>query len=120
MEKILNQTLAATAAAATTSGEASSGAESSQSDGKPGPVQFILTDLHPHVENWRQAAAQSPNIRYEAESVDATHAPRGLIERVRAGGNKVFRLFNLAFHHFDDPLAREILKDTLETSDGFG
>ena len=119
VEKILNQTLAASATAST-SGKAGD-AESSHPDGSsPGPVQFILTDLHPHVENWRQAAAQSPNIRYEAESVDATHAPRGLIERVRAGGKKVFRLFNLAFHHFDDPLARDILKDTLATSDGFG
>lgn len=31
----------------------------------------------------------------------------------------MFRLFNLAFHHFDDPLAKAILKNTLETSDGF-
>jgi hypothetical protein len=34
-------------------------------------------------------------------------------------GTRPFRLFNLAFHHFEDPLAKAILKNTLETSDGF-
>ena len=31
----------------------------------------------------------------------------------------VFRLFSLAFHHFDDELAIKILEDTLKTSKGF-
>ena len=32
---------------------------------------------------------------------------------------KMFRLFSLAFHHFDDELATKILRNTLQTSDGF-
>ncbi len=87
------------------------------------PVRFVLTDLHPHAENWAAAAAASPNILYEAEPVDASAAARSLIDKyavVDGKRKKVFRLFNLAFHHFDDPLAKEILKNTVETSDGFG
>ena len=86
------------------------------------PVEFVLTDLHPHVEDWAVAARQSPNIRYESEPVDASAAARGMIEThagVGKGRKKVLRLFNLAFHHFDDGLARAILKNTVETSDGF-
>ncbi|KFY11329.1 hypothetical protein V491_07252, partial [Pseudogymnoascus sp. VKM F-3775] len=49
--------------------------------------------------------------------VDATNAPANLI---LDDGKKTFRLFNLAFHHFDDSLGREILKNTLKTSEGFG
>ncbi|TPX15467.1 uncharacterized protein E0L32_004447 [Thyridium curvatum] len=92
------------------------------------PVKFVLTDLHPHIDNWREAAARSPNVSYEPSSVDASHADPALLARHAGGGGdggekqkkKVFRLFNLAFHHFDDDLARAILKDTVETSDGFG
>ena len=32
---------------------------------------------------------------------------------------KVFRLFCLSFHHFDDAMARKVLKSTLDTSDAF-
>lgn len=34
-------------------------------------------------------------------------------------GKNVMRLFNLSFHHFDDTLARGILKDTVDTGHGF-
>ncbi|KAK3381674.1 hypothetical protein B0H63DRAFT_416557 [Podospora didyma] len=84
------------------------------------PVRFVLTDLHPHVEDWRKASSSSPNISYVTESVDAANAPADLVGRYKGEGKKVFRLFNLAFHHFDDPLAKAILKNTVETSDGFG
>ena len=84
------------------------------------PVQFVLTDLHPHEENWRAVAAQRPNVGYEARPVDAANVPAELVSRYKEGGKKLFRLFNLAFHHFDDPLARAILKNTIETSNGFG
>ncbi|ORY57577.1 uncharacterized protein BCR38DRAFT_449536 [Pseudomassariella vexata] len=83
-------------------------------------VDFVLTDLHPHVESWERAAKKSAYITYEAESVDAANAPPELVGRYKDKGQKVFRLFNLAFHHFDDGLARAILKNTVETSDGFG
>ncbi|KAI0421563.1 hypothetical protein F5X98DRAFT_328662 [Xylaria grammica] len=83
-------------------------------------VKFILTDLHPHVESWEKAASASPCLTYVSSPVDAAAAPPDLILKNKAQGKGVFRLFNLAFHHFDDDLARAILKNTVETSDGFG
>ena len=79
------------------------------------PVKFVLTDLYPHIPDWTRAAAKSKNLSFVSEPVDATNAPADLIE----GDKKIFRLFNLAFHHFDDEIASKILKNTLETSDGF-
>lgn len=86
-------------------------------------VDFVLTDLHPHVEAWAAAAKKSDRLTYVAQPVDAARAPADLLRKYsRKGGNGrgIFRLFNLAFHHFDDGLARSILKNTVETSDGFG
>ncbi|KAI1078871.1 hypothetical protein F5B20DRAFT_546495 [Whalleya microplaca] len=89
-------------------------------------VRFVLTDLHPHVEAWEAAARQSAHLTYVPEPVDAANAPPDLLKRYGENGNGkgkgkgVFRLFNLAFHHFDDGLARAILRNTVETSDGFG
>lgn len=60
--------------------------------------------------------------------MDASDAPADLLTNhlntaaaLPGGGSnkKQFRLFNLAFHHFDDALARRILANTLRTSDGF-
>ncbi|KAI1866850.1 uncharacterized protein JN550_007397 [Neoarthrinium moseri] len=96
-------------------------AVAAESNGVPeGAVDFVLTDLHPHPESWAVIAKQSAHITYEPSSVDAANAPPGLVGRYKSAGKKVFRLFNLAFHHFDDPLARAILKNTVESSDGFG
>ena len=88
---------------------------------------FVLTDLRPHVEAWERASKRSENLRFVAEGVDASDAPKDLLERVpglTAGvgeeKKKVMRLFSLAFHHFDDGLAEGILRNTTETSDGFG
>lgn len=83
------------------------------------PCQFVLTDLHPHVEEWAVAARDSRNVSYEAGSVDAANVPPELVERFTREGKKVCRLFSLAFHHFDDPLAKAILRNTVETSDAF-
>ncbi|KAI2628264.1 hypothetical protein GGS21DRAFT_492915 [Xylaria nigripes] len=83
-------------------------------------VQFILTDLHPHVESWEKAARMSPHLTYISTPVDAAAAPVDLIMQSKAEGKGVFRLFSLAFHHFDDGAARAILKNTVETSDAFG
>ncbi|KAF4971107.1 hypothetical protein FSARC_1998 [Fusarium sarcochroum] len=80
------------------------------------PVRFILTDLHPNVEAWDRVAQKNPLLTYERTSVDATAAPKHLVRR--DDGTKPFRLFNLAFHHFDDDLAKAILRDTVETSEG--
>lgn len=90
------------------------------------PVQFVLTDLHPHIENWTEAASRSPNVHFSPDSVDASDAPADLLTNHLNTTTlqvdkkkKQFRLFNLAFHHFDDALARRILANTLRTSDGF-
>ncbi|TAQ87509.1 hypothetical protein B7494_g4168 [Chlorociboria aeruginascens] len=82
-----------------------------------GGVKFVLTDLHPHIPDWTEAAKKSENLSFIAESVDAANAPNDLN---CPAGKKVFRLYNLAFHHFDDKLGSEILKNTLENANGFG
>ena len=90
------------------------------------PVQFVLTDLHPHIDNWTTAASRSPNVHFSPDPVDASDAPADLLANhlntaatLPVENKKHFRLFNLAFHHFDDALARRILANTLRTSDGF-
>ncbi|KAH8666789.1 hypothetical protein BX600DRAFT_511688 [Xylariales sp. PMI_506] len=84
-------------------------------------IPFVLTDLHPHPDAWARLAKASPNLTYEAAPVDAAAAPAELIARYKTGPDRrVFRLFNLAFHHFEDDLARAILRDTVRNSDGFG
>ena len=88
-------------------------AESFSSNG----VKFILTDLHPHIPDWTEAAKKSDNLSFVSEPVDAANAPASLNG---TDGKKIFRLYNLAFHHFDDKLGSDILRNTLETADGFG
>ena len=85
-------------------------------------VDFILTDIAPHLEAWGEAAKRSHNLHYIPTPVDASDAPSDLLELLPKSGKKrkVFRLFNLAFHHFDDPLATKIVQNSIETSDGFG
>ena len=85
-------------------------------------VQFVLSDISPHVGAWSALAKKSENLSYIAQSVDATNAssPETLLKDVPAArGKKVMRLFNLAFHHFDDELAAKVLENTVDTSDGF-
>lgn len=84
---------------------------------KRGDVKFILTDLHPHIPDWTEASKRSENLSFVSESVDAANAPASLNA---SGDQKIFRLYNLAFHHFEDPLGSAILRNTLETADGFG
>ncbi|KAL2047246.1 hypothetical protein N7G274_001265 [Stereocaulon virgatum] len=87
-----------------------------------GSVDFVMTDIHPHLQAWSAASAQSENLHYVPTSVDAANAPQDLLSLAgtREGTNKqTFRLFSLAFHHFPDPLAVAILQDTLATSSGF-
>ncbi|KAI1007280.1 hypothetical protein K3495_g941 [Podosphaera aphanis] len=80
-------------------------------------VQFVLTDLHPHIAEWTKVSKRSENVTFVAESVNAANAPPALHGN---SDRRIFRLYNLAFHHFDDQLATAILHDTLETADGFG
>lgn len=86
-------------------------------------VNFVLTDIHPHLEAWERAAKRSDNVKFVRESVDAGDAPFDLLAKVdglpEEQRKKVFRLFSLAFHHFDDDAAIQILRNTLATSSGF-
>ncbi|KAK5048362.1 hypothetical protein LTR84_006032 [Exophiala bonariae] len=85
-------------------------------------VQFVLTDISPHVSAWTAITKKSENISYVSQSVDATNAPstETLLKGIPGTKNKkVMRLFSLAFHHFDDDLAAKVLENTTETSDGF-
>lgn len=79
-----------------------------------GPVQFILTDLFPAVSAWKAIAKQSDNISYIDEPVDATKALR-----LAEPGKKECRIFNLCFHHFDDPAAKTVLRSAVESADAF-
>lgn len=111
-----------------------SNSHSTTTTGEADAIKFVLTDLHPHPHLWAQAAAESANVSYVPYPVDAANVPGGLIGRYRNGEEgqgqgqggkkkKVFRLFNLAFHHFGDGLARRILKGTVEgaeVGEGFG
>ena len=85
-------------------------------------VHFVLTDISPHVNAWESIAKRSENISYVNQSVDATNAPHAdtLLKDVpHVKEKKVMRLFSLAFHHFDDDLAADVLENTIETADGF-
>ena len=82
-----------------------------------GAVQFILTDLHPHIPDWTDASKRSENLTFVSDPVDAANAPASLNGK---DGRKIFRLYNLAFHHFEDKLGLDILRNTIETADGFG
>lgn len=78
------------------------------------PVKFILTDLYPHLSAWEKIVKRSDNISYIADSVDATTAMK------LAGPNeKECRIFNLCYHHFDDPLAGKVLRRAIESADAF-
>lgn len=114
IERELNQKLANKKAPSAPTG---SGATQVVNDEPNESVKFVMTDLHPHIPEWKEACSKSKNLTFVSKPVDATNAPADLI---LDDGKKVFRMFNLAFHHFDDSLGRDILKNTLETSDGFG
>lgn len=116
IEKDLNSQLADQTDSAQTRGPRTRSRQSSKLASKTG-VQFVLTDLHPHIPDWTEAAKRSDNLSFVSKSVDAANAPEDLVAE---GEAKVFRLYNLAFHHFDNKLGADILRNTLETADGFG
>lgn len=89
--------------------------------GKPN-VEFVLSDISPHISAWTAAAKKSENLGFVPQRVDATDAPspKVLLQNAHnTDGKKIMRLFSLAFHHFDDDLATKVLQNTIETSDGF-
>lgn len=96
------------------------------------PVPFLLSDLYPNLEAWIQHSSRSDNLGFIPQRVDATNPPFAAISCTTPGdkdaalnqgfehdGRKVFRLFCLSFHHFDDEGAKRVLKSTMETSDAF-
>ncbi|PYH49798.1 putative salicylate hydroxylase [Aspergillus saccharolyticus JOP 1030-1] len=78
------------------------------------PVQFLLTDLYPHLEAWQRITKKQPNISYVADPVDARLAPR-YADKDR----KECRVFNICFHHFADEDARGILRSAVQEGDAF-
>ena len=78
------------------------------------PVRFTLTDLYPAVSEWKAIAKRSENISYIDQPVDATKALR-----LAENGRKECRIFNLCFHHFDDPAAATVLRSAIESADAF-
>lgn len=84
------------------------------------PLEFLLSDIKPNLGEWKKHKATSPYIDYVERPVDAANPPPEVISGGKSGrGKKVFRLYCLSFHHFDDPLAAKILQSTMETADGF-
>ncbi|KAJ5199690.1 hypothetical protein N7491_009512 [Penicillium cf. griseofulvum] len=83
-----------------------------ESEGK-GPVQFVLTDLYPHTEEWERISKKQQNVTYIESPVDARAVPRFAIS------TKECRIFNICFHHFGDEDAAGILKNTIESADSF-
>ncbi|KAF2400266.1 hypothetical protein EJ06DRAFT_556604 [Trichodelitschia bisporula] len=90
-------------------------------------IPFLLTDIHPHIESWTSLCAKSEHLRFVPEPVDATDPPAAVISATACtndsaagiiSGRRVFRLFCLSFHHFDDALARRVMESTLATADG--
>ncbi|KAL9104333.1 MAG: hypothetical protein Q9163_000724 [Psora crenata] len=111
-------------------GQLNGDASTNEQAEEPTAVDFILTDIHPHLPAWKRASERSARMKYVPVPVDAAQAPQDLLqlagisspgdplERPRPD-QKLFRLFSLAFHHFDDELAVRILQNTLATSSGF-
>ncbi|KAL9014441.1 MAG: hypothetical protein Q9173_000923 [Seirophora scorigena] len=100
-------------------------------------VDFILTDLFPHIPSWKRACSTSAHLHYIPAPINACCTPANMLSLTRppllllAGSSssqeqkksgekkKPFHLFSLAFHHFPDPLARLVLRDALAASAGF-
>jgi hypothetical protein len=74
-------------------------------------------------------SAQSDNLSFIPQKVDATDPPIAVTSLSSTNNQssdgefisdtRVFRLYCLSFHHFDDELAKKVLKSTMETADGF-
>ncbi|KAJ5893404.1 hypothetical protein N7495_005095 [Penicillium taxi] len=83
-----------------------------ESEGKDS-VQFVLSDLYPHVEEWECISKKQQNVTFIETPVDARAIPRF------AKTKKECRIFNICFHHFGDKDAAGILKNAIESADSF-
>ncbi|KAJ3004437.1 hypothetical protein HKX48_001228 [Thoreauomyces humboldtii] len=77
-------------------------------------IDFYMTDLFPDVEAWKKAVTGRRTLKYIEDAVDATSPP----DHVRS--MSAFRAFFLSFHHFDDVLAKRVVKSSMASGDGFG
>lgn len=76
------------------------------------PPKFILTDLHPRVEAWREAKNEQPDaIDFEPSPIDATRIPPAIAEG-RA------RVIINVLHHFPPSLAQAVLADAVRGGRG--
>jgi hypothetical protein len=92
------------------------------------PIKFLMTDIKPHILSWEILSRENASLGYVSEPVDATNPPAPVISG-RCHGLKsdvegenprrVFYLYCLAFHHFDDDMARKVIRSTLHSADGF-
>ena len=93
---------------------------------------FVLTDLHPNPEAWEHAKKKSRmgHLRHWPDPVDASGVNRKVLQDLVHGNSgeeednkldpgRIVRLFNLAFHHFDDCLAQRILQNCVDTDTPF-
>jgi hypothetical protein len=76
------------------------------------PLPFILTDLYPPS---RLPSSPSTSFTYHPDPVDATAPPKSLLQ----GVGKHIRTFALAFHHFPEKEAKEVLQAGMIESDAF-
>ncbi|KAL8940288.1 MAG: hypothetical protein Q9216_002900, partial [Gyalolechia sp. 2 TL-2023] len=104
---------------------------SNDNDASDPSIDFILTDLFPHIPSWRLACSKSPHLHYIPRPINACSTPPNLLSLIQQSPlsssssshpipqRKAFHLFSLAFHHFPDPLARLVLRNTLQHASGF-
>jgi hypothetical protein len=77
-----------------------------------GVPRLVLTDLTPRTELWRAlCAGRLDALSFVPGRIDATSVPKEL-------GAGRSRLILNAFHHFTPPMARAILQDAYESSEG--
>lgn len=87
------------------------------------PLQFTISDLHPNPKAWMEHTASSKHLRVIDYPIDAADPPTVAMSSGAAGrisfaddSKRIFRLFNLSFHHFDDEAAKKILRSTMDTA----
>ncbi len=74
------------------------------------PVKVCLTDKYPNIPALRYACDHSEGkLGFSPEPVDAAHVPKAL---------NGFRTLCAAFHHFQPPEARAILRDAVNCQQG--
>ncbi|GAB7337144.1 hypothetical protein MBLNU457_g2538t1 [Dothideomycetes sp. NU457] len=104
------------------------------------PIQFRLSDIEPNLDAWIEAAGGSEYLSFIPQAVDATNPPPSVrsissspssssLEKRGKGKDggaevahartKMIHLFCLSFHHFDDLMAKKVLRNTLTNSDAF-